>query len=348
VLLVWGIRESVGVGVTFALVELGGLALAIFVAVPFIGDRSLTEFPLGASGLLGATALLFFAVLGFEQMANLAEETKDPKRTLPAAILLAVGITSVIYVLVAISAVSVVHWRDLAESPGPLALVVRTATGNEFSRVLSVIALFATANTVLFGLLAASRQAYGMARAGALPKRLGLVGAKRGTPVAAVLIVCGLAAAASLAGDIDDVAQMSNAAVLSAFVVVNGSLIWLRYKRAMPEGGFRSPLEVGRIPLLPLLGAAVSGFMVWHTGLTAMLLGFALIGVGVAFSFLLPQRSPEPLPHPLPDPRRREGLGIRTASTPDGRDRLNADGVQVDCTPSYSTTALAVLPIPCT
>jgi APA family basic amino acid/polyamine antiporter len=289
VLLLWGIRESVSVGVAFVLVELGGLVLAITVSVPFIGDRSLTDFPLGASGVLEAAALLFFAVLGFEQMANLAEEAREPRRTLPVSIVLAIAITSSIYILVAVSSVSAVPWRELAGSDGPLALVVRVATGGEMSRVLSIIALFATGNTVLFGLLASSRQVYAMARAGALPQSLSGVGAKRGTPVAAAILVTAVAAAASLAGDIEQVAQMSNAAVLAAFVAVNLSLIRLRLSRAMPEGGFRAPLAIGRVPLLPVLGAASSAFMIWHTGLKAMLLGSALIGAGVLVTFVQPR-----------------------------------------------------------
>ncbi len=294
VVLLWGVRESVRIGVVFALVEIGGLFLAIGVSVPFIGERSLLEFPLGATGVLQSTALLFFAVLGFEQMANLAEEAKEPRRTLPIAILMAVAITTVLYIVVAISAVSAVSWRDLAGSDAPLALVVERATGAELSRLLTAIALFATANTVLFGLLAASRQAYGMSRAGALPTGLSRVARQRGTPVAAVLLVVTGAALASLGGDIGDVAQMSNAAVLAGFVVVNGSLVWLRYRDATPAGGFRSPVTIGRVPVLPVLGAAASAFMIWHTGLRAASLALVLIGAGAALSFVMAKGRPPP------------------------------------------------------
>jgi APA family basic amino acid/polyamine antiporter len=144
-----------------------------------------------------------------------------------------------------------------------------------------------------------------MARAGALPQNLSGVGAKRGTPVAAAILVTAVAAAASLAGDIEQVAQMSNAAVLAAFVAVNLSLIRLRVSRAMPAGGFRAPLAIGRVPLLPVLGAASSAFMIWHTGMAAMLLGSALIGAGVLVTFLRPQSARPEAARPAaggPDP----------------------------------------------
>jgi APA family basic amino acid/polyamine antiporter len=104
------------------------------------------------------SALLFFAFLGFQQMANMAEEAKGASSQ-PTA-----GDRPVTYILVAITSVSAVDWRELGDSDASLGLVVERATGAELSSVLSVIAVFATANTVLFGLMAASRQVFGMAR----------------------------------------------------------------------------------------------------------------------------------------------------------------------------------------
>ena len=225
-IVIWlGVRESVRLGITFALIELFGLLLAIGVSIQFIGDVDYLELAAGFPEVMQGSALLFFAFLGFEQMANLAEEAKNPTKSLPRSIVLAVAIITVVYMLVAVTSVSVVPWQELAESPAPLGLVVGTATGAEWSGVLSVIALFATANTVLFGLMAASRQAFGMARAGAISIRLASLSASRGTPTVAIIAVGALAGLFSLTGDIGAVAQMSNAAVLIAFVLVNASLI---------------------------------------------------------------------------------------------------------------------------
>ncbi len=292
-LLLAGVKEPVRVGVLFAFAELAGLILVVTVAAPHIGDADLLVFPFGAAGVLQGAALVFFAVLGFEQVANLAEEARDTRRGLPVAIVTAMAVTSGIYVLVALAAVSVVRWDELARSNAPLALVVQRVTGAELSRVVTVIALFAAANTVLFGLLSASRQIYGMARAGALPRVLGAVNARRGAPVAAVVLVTLAAALVTLAGDIGRVAKTSNAAVLLAFVGVNGSLVWLRYRGAMPGGGFSTVWSIGRVPVIPVLGAAASAFMLTYTGWQAVFLAAVLLLIGLEMSRLtLLQRRP--------------------------------------------------------
>jgi APA family basic amino acid/polyamine antiporter len=283
-----GIRESVRVGILFAAIEAAGLALAVAVSARFIGDIDYLEFAGGFADAMRASALMFFAYLGFEQMANLAEETREPEKTLPKAIIFAVGITSVVYILVAITSVSAVGWRDLAASDAPLGLVVERATGAHLSNALSVIALFATANTVLFGLLAASRQAFGMARAGALPAVLASISQKRRTPVAAIGAVTVMAAVFSLAGDIGEVAQMSNAAVLIAFVIVNVSLIRIGLReRGMRRGSFASRWAVRGVSVVPLCGTLTSTAMLFYTGAVPLLLASALVASGWLISLVM-------------------------------------------------------------
>jgi APA family basic amino acid/polyamine antiporter len=231
------------------------------------------------------SALLFFAFLGFEQMANMAEEAREPSRTLPRSIVLSVSAITVIYMLVAVTSVSAVDWRLLSESDAPLGLVVETATGAELSGVLSVIALFATANTVLFGLMAASRQGFGMARAGALPEIMARVTSRRNTPVYAIIAVGVMAAVFSLAGDIGEVAQMSNAAVLIAFLLVNAALLKIG---ASPdaETGIASRWKVRGVRVVPVLGLGTSAVMLAYTGLVPVLLSLALVSSGIAIRLI--------------------------------------------------------------
>ena len=255
-----GVRESVRLGITFAIIEVFGLLLAIGVSARFVGSVDYLEFAGGFSDVMRGSALLFFAFLGFEQMANMAEEAKDPTRNLPRAIILSVSIITVVYMLVAISSVSAGDWRELGESDAPLDLVVERATGAELSSVLSVIALFATANTVLFGLMAASRQVFGMARAGALPFALARLAKGRNTPVYAIVGVSVVSGLFSLAGDIGEVAQMSNAAVLIAFILVNASLL------RIGSGGeastrIASRWNVSGVSVVPVLGLGTSAVM---------------------------------------------------------------------------------------
>ena len=286
---IWlGVRESVRLGITFALVELFGLLLAIGVSIQFVGDVDYLEFAGGFSEVMQGSALLFFAFLGFEQMANLAEEARNPSKNLPRSIVLAVVIITVVYMLVAVTSVSAVPWEDLAESSAPLGLVVETATGAELSSVLSVIALFATANTVLFGILAASRQAFGMARAGAIPTRLAALSAARGTPTLAIIFVAVLSGIFSLAGDIGAVAQMSNAAVLIAFMLVNASLIWIaKTEPTDNDSRVASRYAINGISIVPILGLVTSAVMLGYTGTIPILLGCTLVATGVVVRLLM-------------------------------------------------------------
>ncbi len=275
-----GVRESVRLGIIFALIEAFGLTLAIVVSARFVGDVDYLEFAGGFPDVMRGSALLFFAFLGFEQMANMAEEVKSPRRTLPRSIILAVSIITAVYMLVAITSVSAVDWRDLAGSDAPLGLVVETATGSELSNLLSVIALFATANTVLFGLMAASRQAFGMARAGALPALFARLSHTRHTPVVAIVGVTVLSALFSMAGDIGQVAQMSNAAVLIAFILVNASLIKLGAE-AGSQNGVASRWSVRGVSVVPVLGVGTSAVMLGYTGLVPVLLALGLVLSGI-------------------------------------------------------------------
>lgn len=276
-----GVRESVRVGIIFALIEAFGLVLAIAVSARFVGDVDYLEFAGGFPDVMRGSALLFFAFLGFEQMANMAEEAKDPQRNLPRSIVFAVSIITVVYMLVAVTSVSAVDWRDLAESDAPLGLVVETATESDISSVLSVIALFATANTVLFGLMAASRQAFGMARAGALPSPLAQLSHSRHTPLVAIIAVAVLSALFSIAGDIGEVAQMSNAAVLIAFILVNASLLKMSWRSVDGFNGLASRWTLGGVSIVPVLGIATSGVMLGYTGLVPILLALALVVSGI-------------------------------------------------------------------
>lgn len=284
--LVLGVKETIWVGIIFTAIEAGGLILVVGVSAPFIGSVSYMEMPEGIMGIFRATTLLFFAYLGFEQMANLGEEAKNPSKTMPAAILLAVAITSVFYIAVAISSVSALNWQSLSESSAPLADVVGAATGSEASKVIGIIALFATANTVLFLLLTSSRMMYGMSNAGTLPGLLKTIHPKRKTPWVATLIAGGIAVAFASIGDIEVVAQISNFAVLTAFVVVNASLIWLR--RTMPEQprGFRAPLNVGGVPLTAVLGIGFSLFMLANIELMVLAIGIPVAFIGLLITFL--------------------------------------------------------------
>ena len=262
-----GIKEAAWFNTVSTFIEFGGLVLIIILGFKYVGTVNLLELPNGVSGIFSSAALVFFAFLGFESVIKLSEETKNPEKTIPMAILLSIGITSVVYVLVAISAVSVVGWQALSESAAPLALVAATALGGISGPVLAIIALFSTANTILLSLITSSRQIYGMAKEDCLPKFLSHISGKTRTPILAILMVTLVAVIFTLIGDIGVVANITNIFLFITFGAVNLALIVLRYKEPKMKRGFRLPLNIGKFPVIPLIGILSSvvmiGFIVW-------------------------------------------------------------------------------------
>ena len=125
--------------------------------------------------VMQGAVLAFFAFIGFEDMINVAEETRDPERTIPLGLILAMAGAAVLYIAVAVTAVSVVPWQELAAAPGPITEVMGRAAPSIPPIVFTAITLFAVANTALVNYVTASRLIYGMARQGLLPRTLGSV-----------------------------------------------------------------------------------------------------------------------------------------------------------------------------
>jgi basic amino acid/polyamine antiporter, APA family len=221
-----GISQSVGLAIVLTVVEAAGLVAVIALGLPHWPAADYLEMPQGLGGVWAGAALVFFAYLGFGELGNFAEEMRAPRRDLPRALLLSLAVTTAVYALVALSAVAAVGWRDLSGSAAPLALVARRALGPGADTALALMALAATANTVLLLILSSSRSMYGMASEGRLPRRLARVG-RRGVPLAATWTALGITAAVAALGDLAWAAAMTDAAVLTAFMLVNASLLWL-------------------------------------------------------------------------------------------------------------------------
>ncbi len=291
-LLVYGIRETAWVAGICTAIELIGLGIIIFVGVPKLGSIDYFETATtGYSGVLAAAALVFFAYIGFEEIVQLSEETKNPTKLIPITILLSIIITALLYVLVAICAVSVVGWEALGQSEAPLADVAAAALGNRAFLIVSVIALFSTGNTVLILLMSGSRLLYGMAEDGTVPSRLATIHKTRKTPYAASVAVSVVALVIVLSlQDTALAANLTNFSLLIAFVVVNASVIALRFREPDVERPFRVPGNIGKLPVLPVLGVASSLLMIYYVDLKSILIGSGLIVFGLAI-YLISRRS---------------------------------------------------------
>lgn len=281
-----GIKESAFFNVVFTAIEAGGLVLIIWIGRKFIGAVNYTQLPeTGLTGVMASAALIFFAYLGFEDLVRLSEETKNPTKTIPKALIISIIVTTILYVLVAISAVSVLDYKVLGESTAPLADVASAALGPNAFFLLSIIALFATANTVLILLIATSRLVYGMACDNALPfKSLAKVHPKTQTPTLAIILTMIFTAVFVFFKDVTVVASLTDIALFLTFIVVNLALIWLRYKLPNKRRPFKSPLNIGNFSVLAALGVVTSAYMLIHFEKDVWAIGVALIVLGLAVS----------------------------------------------------------------
>ena len=280
-----GIKESTWANTIFAIVTAGGLVLIIFLGMTYETTEQIDyfEMPHGTTGIILAFVLIFFAFIGFEDMANVAEEVKRPKKTIPRAIILSVIITGILYILVSLSVVRVINWEELGQSAAPLAAIAERSLGIGGSIALSAIALFATASTVLITLVAGSRILYGMAHNKSLPLSLGKIHSKTKTPWIAVIGILITSIAFTLIGDIVIVANITVFAVVITFAMINLSVIVLRYTEPNLERSFRVPVNIGRFPLLPLFGFGVTIYMAIQFEMEVMLVGFAIMAAGALF-----------------------------------------------------------------
>ena len=253
-----GIRESLWFNALCTVVEASGLILVIAVGMRYWGSANLLEFRTADAGsaataliVMQGSVLTFFSFIGFEDMLNVSEEVKSPERTMPIGVLSALAIVTVIYLAVSVTAVSVVPWRELAQAPGPLTLVVERAAPWFPKWGYTAITLFAVSNTALINYLMASRLLYGMARQGLMPAALGTVHPVRRTPHVAILTLLVIVAGLSLLGNISQLAAATVLLLLFAFTVVNGALVVLKRREGDKSGCFNAPIAV------PVLGAAV-------------------------------------------------------------------------------------------
>jgi APA family basic amino acid/polyamine antiporter len=276
----YGIKQSVWFAIVFTLIEAAGLLLIIFIGLPFIGSINYLEMP-SLGGVFSAAALIFFAFIGFEEIVRLSEETKKPKKTIPKALVLAIAITTIIYIFVALSSVGVLSWEELGASNAPLADVASKALGVDAFIILSVIALFATANTVLLILLATSRIVYGMAKSYSLPNVLARVHPITRTPWIAIILLMVFSMLFVLVGDIELIANLTNFTVFITFIIINLSLIWLRYTQPKLRRPFKTPVNIGKFPVLALLGILSCVFLIINIGLEVLVYGFILLIISV-------------------------------------------------------------------
>ncbi len=258
----WGIVESVIFASLITIIEIGGLLMVVVVS----GEGLLT-FPdrwtdlvpvadLSSWGLIYLGAILsFYAFIGFEDMVDVAEEVKEVKRNLPIAILLTLGLTTIIYMLVIVSAILSLPLTELAASEAPLAKIYEFHTG-EKAVVISIIGMLAIINGALIQMIMASRVMYGLASRGQLPARLARVHHRTRTPLMATVLVTCFVLILALTGRLATLAEATSIIMLIIFSLVNLSLWRIKLRDPRPEGIMIFPI------CFPVIGFFVSAFFV--------------------------------------------------------------------------------------
>jgi amino acid transporter len=182
-------------------------------------------------GIFFGGLLAFYAYIGFEDMVNVAEEVKNPHQNMPTAILIALSVSALIYILVAVVAVMSVDPRILAISDAPLAYIYEQNTGNK-PVVITLIGMFAIINGALIQIIMASRILYGLSRQGWLHARLGDVHPITRTPLLATLLTCAIVLLFALTSTVEKLAENTSFVILIVFALVNLSLLRIKHRES--------------------------------------------------------------------------------------------------------------------
>lgn len=249
-LIIWGITQSVATAALLTVVEIAGLLIVIWAgkdALANIHEFSESLFPPVTiqvwSGILLGAFLAFYAFIGFEDMVNIAEEVKNPERNMPAAILLALLIATVLYAMVALVAVSAMNQNTLADSMAPLADIIY-ATSNMNPKLISLISMIAIINGALIQMIMASRILYGMAGKGWLWSKLSTINHSTRTPINASWAVTFVVLVLALWFPVETLARGTSFLILVVFTLVNVSLISVKRKSPVVTGVMNIPMWV--------------------------------------------------------------------------------------------------------
>ncbi|MDQ3327827.1 MAG: APC family permease [Chloroflexota bacterium] len=288
-----GVNESVKTNIALTIVELGGLIIIIVIgAAAILGGGSQVDtgrpFTFAADAnvalaILAGTAIAFYALIGFEDAVNMAEETHNPTRVFPRALFGGLLAAGVIYLIVSTIASAVVPTDTLAgNETGPLLEVVDQGPLGISPRIFSLIALIAITNTALLNMVMASRVVYGMARQGIIPDVLSRTHSSRRTPYVAIIFTTLLALALVTTSTVSDLADTTVMLLLIVFVIVNGTVLVLR-RDAVDHPHFTTPTV---LPVLGILSCLLVLFQVVrddiaNEGAKVVTLGAVLLGVGV-------------------------------------------------------------------
>jgi APA family basic amino acid/polyamine antiporter len=265
-LLVRGIRESARATAAMAVLKIGILLVFCAIAFSAFQDGNLTPFLKdGIGGVTSGASLAFFSYIGFDAVTTAGEEVKNPRRNIPLAILICIGIVTLLYCGVAVAAIGALGADAVGDKPAALSLVVDQVTDSSVGGgIIAFGAVVAIASVVLAVMYGQTRILMSMSRDGLIPRLFEQVSPKTHTPVRGTLVVAGVFAVPAAFASLDAVVNLTTIGTLATMVVVNIAVITLRRARPDLRRSFRAPLY----PVSPLLGVGFCLYLIWGTGWT--------------------------------------------------------------------------------
>src|SRR5580658_1456444 len=285
-ILVLGIKESARFNAVIVTIKVSVVLFVVGLGATYISKSNWGHdwpsfAPMGFSGIGAAAAYIFFAYIGFDAVSTTAQEAKNPQRDLPIGILASLVVCTILYILVAAVLTGMVPWREVnVEAPLAVAFLDRGLT--KASYLITAGALAGLTSVMLVMLLGQTRVLYSMACDGLLPRSFfAKIHPKFRTPYKTTILVGLLAAIVGSLVPIDDIGKMVNIGTLFAFVLVCISVMFLRKSNPEQARPFRTPL----VPLVPLLGIAFNGYMIYKLGWINWARLFIWLGIGLVVYF---------------------------------------------------------------
>jgi APA family basic amino acid/polyamine antiporter len=280
VLLVRGVRESARATAAMAVLKLAILAAFCAIGFSAFKDGNLTPFaPAGLGGVGAGTTAAFFSYIGFDAITTAGEEAKDPRRHVPVAILVCMGVVTLLYCAVALAAIGAVGGERVGDRPAALSYVVNEVTGSSVGGgIVAFGAVVAIASVVLAVLYGQTRILMSMARDGLVPRVFERVSPRTATPVAGTVLVAVVFALPAAFASLDAVVGLCTIGTLATMAAVNIAVIALRRREPGLARTFRVPLY----PVVPLLATGCCLYLMYETGGAAWIQFAAFLAAGLA------------------------------------------------------------------
>ncbi len=281
-----GTKESVRLNAAAVIIKLAVIAFVIVLGVFFVNPGNLTPFlPFGALGVVTGAGVVFFAVFGYDTLTTAAEEAVNPRRDMPRAVILSLAVSLVAYILLSLVVTGMVPYTDL-DTPAPVSFAFREVGLPVVSSLIAVAAVAGIISVLFAFMLGASRIWFALGRDGLLPRWFSELHPRYRTPYRTTAIIGVVTAIFAGFIPIGTLAELVNAGVLAAFILVCASVIILRYRSPDMERGYRAPL----VPVLPIIGIIGSFVLIVSLGPDTWLRFIAWLGLGMVVYFLYGRR----------------------------------------------------------